>query len=157
MRNNSGFTLIELMIVIAIIGILAAIAVPQYQTYIVKAQVTRVIGEASYLKRVVDICINDGRTSIGIALTDCNPLAVGSNLMVGATQGSPIPANTGVPFIAPATIGTMPTIAATFGNTAASDLQLAPVGQIIWARAADGSWSCTSPNVASKYKVTGCP
>ena len=47
MRNNGGFTLIELMIVIAIIAILAAIALPAYQSYIIRAQVSEVITAAS--------------------------------------------------------------------------------------------------------------
>lgn len=49
-RVQQGFTLIELMIVVAIIGILAAVALPAYQDYTVRAKVTEGIGLASALK-----------------------------------------------------------------------------------------------------------
>ncbi len=50
MRNNKGFTLIELMIVVAIIGILAALAVPAYQDYTVRSRISEGLGLASAAK-----------------------------------------------------------------------------------------------------------
>lgn len=158
MRAQNGFTLIELMIVVAIIGILAAIAIPQYQTYIAKTQVTRVVGEASYVKNIVEICISEGKTVVGTGGAQCNPQAPGSNIMRDPTQGDPIPVNTGVPLVEPpAAIGITPTVTATFGNYAAAILQTAPVGRIVWTRGANGSWSCSSPNIDVKFKPPGCP
>jgi len=68
---------LQLMIVVAIIGILAAIAIPQYQNYIAKSQVSRVMGELGALKTAYETCINDGKTAIG----ECDLGFNGSNLV----------------------------------------------------------------------------
>ena len=62
-QMQKGFTLIELMIVVAIIGILAAVALPAYQDYTVRAKLSEGIIGASALKQV----ITDGFTSDGMA------------------------------------------------------------------------------------------
>lgn len=64
-KAHAGFTLIELMIVVAIIGILAAIALPQYQQYTKKAKFTEITIGTSAVKTAVEVCAQDLATTTG--------------------------------------------------------------------------------------------
>lgn len=79
-QMQKGFTLIELMIVVAIIGILAAIAVPAYQTYTKKAKFSEVVAAASPLKLGLEICFQEQGS-----LANCTNGANGVPAAIGAT------------------------------------------------------------------------
>ncbi|MBH0035025.1 prepilin-type N-terminal cleavage/methylation domain-containing protein [Pseudoalteromonas sp. NZS71_1] len=84
-QKQQGFTLIELMIVIAIIGILAAIALPQYQTYTKKARFSEVVLATSSVKGLVDVCFQTRGAGV---LDNCKTDALVGADLTGAASGT---------------------------------------------------------------------
>ena len=75
-KAQAGFTLIELMIVVAIIGILAAVAIPAYSDYTVKAKVGNALSAAGSMKTAVALCAQENGDTLKCNSTDTPALPV---------------------------------------------------------------------------------
>jgi type IV pilus assembly protein PilA len=141
-RVQKGFTLIELMIVVAIIGILAAVGLPAYQDYTIKAQATSALKEVTPAKEQIEVFVakgvvaqnssssNDGYIGVSTTTTYCTVSVVGT-----------LTANQSV------------TCAL---NRPGANAKLS-TSSLIWTRnSVEGTWRCTAPGMSAKYLPGQC-
>ena len=146
-QMQKGFTLIELMIVVAIIGILAAVAIPQYQNYIAKSQVSRVMGETGALRTAIETAVLEGKNETALEAMLKEDGDKKENL--GWTESNLL--EDGTPAIG-GTVATGLTLTGKFGGKAAATLH---GGTVVWTRNKNGSWKCTS-TVEERFAPAGC-
>lgn len=138
MKWKNGFTLIELMIVVAIVAILAAIAIPAYQNYTIRAKMTEAFSFAAHAKTAVETWRQSGgsgspsNSAVGISSSDTSNYV--SAVTVAGTSSAPTIALT----VTSAVTGTAGTITLTGSAT----------GNVL-------TWACTS-GFEQKYLPASC-
>ena len=139
MKKQQGFTLIELMIVVAIIGILAAIAIPAYQDYTIRAQVSEGLNLAGGAKAAVSEYTMDR----GVFPATNGQAGISRNVSIQGKYVRQVNVAAGL-------------VTVTYGNDAhailsGSALQLSPLTQ-----AGSVEWACKSANIADKHLPAAC-
>jgi len=143
-KMQQGFTLIELMIVVAIIGILAAIAIPAYQDYVIRTQVSE------------GASLADGsKTAIGEFYNQTNRLP-GSNASAGLASSTSI-----VGKYVTQVDATGGKITVTYGNEANSKITAATSNTLAYSAVTNAgsiTWTCkgTGTTIANKYRPQVC-
>jgi type IV pilus assembly protein PilA len=142
MKKQQGFTLIELMIVVAIIAILAAIAIPAYRDYLIRTQVS----EGASLTGAAKVAVDEYYANYGVAPT--------TNGQAGLATNTDIKGD----YVSQVTVGAAGAIEAKFSGGKANS---AITGKILvftpTFNNGSTSWSCTATtNIDDKYLPTSC-
>lgn len=140
-KTQIGFTLIELMIVVAIIGVLSAFALSQYQNYVAKSQITAAIAELNGARPQYELIMNEGSSSGNSTFTVDNMFFSTSSQFCNYVVYAPV---SGI---------SKPALECVLINVAT-----AIKGESVFLnRDIVGKWNCsTTMGIDPKYKPTDC-
>ena len=143
MTKQQGFTLIELMIVVAVIGVLSAIAIPQYQKYVAKAEVASVLTTMTGVKTNVEaFVVENGEFPGGVDGRRPSDLGAPDNMPLGVFTFEDFKDDTGK-------------IKLTFKSEGVN--ALLKNDSLVLTRATEtGTWTCTSSNIEKALIPKGC-